>query len=599
MTGFEQQRATYERAYPADVFSIWNRVVSESEEPPPEALLEAGLRHITRVLVVLAAARARAGDSRPLSAMREKYLLTPGAGALRQMCQCWNVDDQTARVFDPDAPVTADDAPEALRFAGAWASLSGRGSEARVTAADAEVEAALAETEQEPRPWWEVIEALAQMRNAKKHAEELALTMSPRLVGQWEQGILEIGACAPARHLLDHHVVGKASGAVEKDEARGYCDVYSIAGSRRVMVPTSRDLSVLAATTPDVLLHIADREAGRRGVLAGEAVGEFVTIDDAFAAAASSRTVRYDQQASAWLTAGTVTVSRQDSHTALLHLPTNKRVSVTLAGQSSPNNSDFAVDIVESDMDAAMRGRLDALVRAAVKKTIAGINREAQNDDRPTLPPGIAGTITVRFEDPDTALGLDAEHAVVLSTARAVARAVSPALADALQVEVLRGVLGDEHWRPHRDTFGWVDAEDGTLLGAPMACPGADLLLFVPVGAHRPTRGEGLSTALASDPVVTENPTDFESLAACIDATSSRLELLEPHPLGPMLRPLKSEFGAGAVLVSPFTWAAGLLYERDSPGRQEARAWVDRRSRLSSFAVRLVSVAATTAAVGA
>ena len=155
---------------------------------------------------------------------------------------------------------------------------------------------------------------------------------------------------------------------------------------------------------------------------------------------------------------------------------------------------------------------------------------------------------------------------------RTVAIAIQNSLPNEVQVAVSREVLG-ESWHANRDFYGWVDVESGALIGTPVTCPPADLLMLVPTKLDRRDRKIDLGKAARMIPR-TAAPTEFAGLAESCQQTTKAFEDQQANPLVAILRPIAKQFRGAALVVSPFTWKAGILFKRGSSALADAQDWI-------------------------
>lgn len=571
--------AAFHKRYPADIIAKSPALAPGSGEAPNAAnlgaFLEAMLVYLASIEIVVLDELAESGlaeaDTRLHELRRETTQGTMALGVLASVLRGPNPSGEGTDCFDGSEPVATSDAPDAALIASLWHRLSNGN---RLADVDLEAEAKMAKMAvRASYPWIDLVRVLIEIRNSQSHNTPMTEITDRFTEGLWRRihrAAVETGVTGVGRAVLSLFTTGSRSLGYERPDGSFVCQ-YSTPRPDPVLGArvTGQDGD---ATLGDVVLRLQQNSFENDftdnqyqwAVLVGPLRHPLEVLRDSV----EVRQVAYREHGEAWLSAGTVAVVSSGGHTRLLMLPLEVTVVVALDAKSASNYSGFQPGVSDEGDEL--------LARRTVRETITLLNNRATSTSaQKRIPRGIAGRLDVHPPDQRyRSLGVDA--AIVIATSRAVAKAVLGRLPDDVQVAVSRNVL-EQSWHPHRDFFGWVDVTTGQLLGPPFSCPRADLLMLVPTKLERRTRQIDLAAAAHYDEDNEPAPTDFESLARSCMISTKALEAQQPNPLVPLLRPLAAEFQGSAIVVSPFTWAAGLLFQQGEAARVARRCLEGKR----------------------
>lgn len=576
----EALQSRYQRLFPEDIAKKAAALQNPTGPHEVATHLEAVANHILTTLLVVGARLAADGDAEAttvLESIRGKHREYRSLGHYLGYFDLWNDTPTTREIFDPDDLLAPADASFGIRFALLWQRLlkeHGPPAEWDLSVVDElAVRAALDGIELQSLTWLKCATALLEARNKLIHKDlGKRLDVVPKvLVSAFRLAALQIAVTGPPATLLDRYRLGTKTDGREI-AGRGDVDVWTLTTSGREM--HSDRLQGLRITKGELwVLEVSSTADVYGDVLSGQAVGLWRTPEEILLQAGSDLNVNIDAKAEAWLTAGVVDFNVINGQSVRLPLPVAAVVTVTPGATSAMNWQNLDIEIRYGASPAQER-RLTELGLRAAKATLKHLRLHLTDKSPPVpIPAALTGAFQISLPQNHLLHLLGLDRAVVLAIARSIARSVSDRLPDELQSAVMREIFGDTG-ASHRDYFGWVDTGAGGPVGRPMSCPSVELLLLVPTGTDQRIREVRLPVGPDDGDL---DPTIGGDFLALCDRTTTRMETTQAHPLVSLLRPMRGQFGADAILTACDSWVAGLAFSNEDHRIELAESYLNRQ----------------------
>jgi len=599
----EALQSRYQRLFPHDIAGHAAGLQNPTGPHEVATHLEAVANHVLTTLLVVGARLVADGDAEAtavIESIRARHRDNRSLGHYLGYFDLWNESTVTQEIFDPDDLLAPSEAALAIRFALLWRKLHkehGAPAEWDFKVIDEiKVRQDLDSIELSALTWRDCANALLEARNKLMH-EDLGARLDdvPKvLVSAFRLAALQIAVTGPPTRLLDRYRMGTKID-IREIAGRGEFDVWTLTTSGREM--HSDRLQGPRITRGELWVLEVDSAADVYGdVLSGQAVGLWRTPEEILLQAGSDLKADIDVKAEAWLTAGAVDFNVIDSRSVWLPLPVAAVITVTPRATSAMNWASLDIEI-RYGANPSQERHLKELGLRAAKSTLKHLRLHFMDGSQPVpIPAALTGTFQISLPQDHLLHLLGLDRAVVLALARSIARSLSDRLPDEVQSAVMQDVFGDAGAK-HRDYFGWVDSQAGGPVGRPMSCPSVELLLLVPTETDQRAREVRLPAGPDDGDL---DPTIGDDFLALCERTTSRMEATQAHPLVSLLRPMRDQFGADAILTAYDSWIAGLAFSTEDRRIDLAESYLNRQidSGWMPPSIRIVRTASASTTAG-